>query len=378
MRPILITPAIMSLAEGYAKNMDKGQDLAKKPLDNLMQLKMDVANPKTIIRFSKKHQNQGGQPKSIFKGNERTEFSKYIEYIIEHYNSINSKHPKDYDELAEEMEKIVPQEDLSTIIQIGKKKTFVSFANRIVIAMDYEGVRDKVFRKFINDPQLNIKTCVYCNAQFAITTLLSPAITEEDIRKIKGRGRKPDVKIAKYGATYELDHNKPKSKFPYLCTNFFNLQPVCSSCNRHKSYTSDLDYSMYYWDGINPKPLYFELNPENLIKFQLSNKCDGMVPILRENGNKGLVEKFNKYFSIEKIYSCHADFVEELLWRYKIYSKSGRDALIVQYSSLFEDDIDVERFILGTYSKSEDVHKRPLTAMMQDLFEQLRKEEGNI
>ena len=184
MRPILITPAIMSLAEGYAKNMDKGQDLAKKPLDNLMQLKMDVANPKTIIRFSKKHQNQGGQPKSIFKGNERTEFSKYIEYIIEHYNSINSKHPKDYDELAEEMEKIVPQEDLSTIIQIGKKKTFVSFANRIVIAMDYEGVRDKVFRKFINDPQLNIKTCVYCNAQFAITTLLSPAITEEDIRNM--------------------------------------------------------------------------------------------------------------------------------------------------------------------------------------------------
>lgn len=34
---------------------------------------------------------------------------------------------------------------------------------------------------------------------------------------------------------YDLDHGKPKAKYPYLCTSFFNLQPACPSCNRKKS-----------------------------------------------------------------------------------------------------------------------------------------------
>jgi 5-methylcytosine-specific restriction endonuclease McrA len=61
--------------------------------------------------------------------------------------------------------------------------------------------------------EMDIKSCVYCNAHLAATT-----------KNNNGT----------YKGTYELDHFYPKSKYPYLCTSFFNLQPCCAHCNESK------------------------------------------------------------------------------------------------------------------------------------------------
>lgn len=274
------------------------------------------------------------------------------------------------------MESNYPDVDLSVSIRIGKKGTFMSFANHIVKAMDYDGVRDNVFRNYLMSPSIGIKTCVYCNAQYALTTVLKPAITDEIISKKKGRGRRPSPKPAKLGATYELDHNFPKDKYPYLSTNFYNLQPCCSSCNIHKK-DNEIKFSVYCWDSEDPAPLHFVLDSQDIIKFREKNKCDGMKPrLMSKDQDQSLANEFNKSFSIDAIYSHHSDEVQELLWRHKIYSPSGIEALQASYSNLFEDGFDAERFIFGTYVSENDSHKRPLTIMKQDIMKQIIEEES--
>lgn len=377
MRRILITPAIEALAKRYANGMMKGKNLTAKPKDNLKTLKSVLISKSTTFVFKKKKvSTKTGRKKSIFRGNEVPEYAAYIEDIIKRYPVLNNLHPREFDNLKKTMESNHPDVDLSVVVRIGAKGKTMSFANHIVKAMDYDGVRDNVFREYMQDPAIGIKACVYCNAQYALTTLLEPALTLAKIRKITGRGRRPNPHPARYGATYELDHNLPKDEYPYLCTNFYNLQPCCGPCNRHKN-DNAVNFSVYYWDKEDPKPLHFELAAKDIIKFRQKNKCDGLKPILKSStADTSLVDAFNKAFSIDAVYSLHTDEVQELLWRHKIYSATGVDALRASFSHLFADGFDADRFILGTYISEADAHKRPLTIMKQDIIKQIKDEEA--
>jgi hypothetical protein len=82
-----------------------------------------------------------------------------------------------------------------------------------------------------------------------------------------------------------------------------------------------------------------------------------------------------KFFHIVRIYAEHEDEVEELLWRNRIYTKGIVNATNKQFAELDIEGFDFERYILGTYAKKDEVWKRPLTAMKQDIWEQLVKVE---
>lgn len=377
MRKIYITPDIEKLASQYAEDMKGGINLTAKPKENLKSLKDSLILKSTLFRFSNKKINpKTGKKKLFFGGDELPQYSRYVEEIISRYDDLNNLHPRKFESLIKQMENAYTDVDPKVAVRIGKKGKYMTFANHIVKEMDYEGVRDFVIRKYLSSPLIGIKTCIYCNAQYAITTILEPAITEETIKKIKRRGRRPSPKPAKLGATYDLDHNYPKDKYPYLCTNFYNLQPCCPSCNRHKK-DKTIRYSGYCWDTENPEPLHFELEPEDIILFQQNNKCDGMQPKLKSgDADLTLVVAFNKTFSIDAIYSHHTDEVQELLWRHKIYSPKGIEAVKASYKNLFSDDFDAQRFIYGTYVSDKDAHKRPLCIMKQDIIKQLKEEEA--
>lgn len=377
MRRIRITPEIEALAKRYARGMMVGKDLEGKPVDNLKALQGDLGLSSTTFIFkAKRISAKTGRKKKMFQGDELPQYAEYVGEIVKRYKTLNNLHPKEFASLNHDMQTMFADVDPSVKVRIGKKDRVLSFADHIVKAMDYEGVRESVFRKYIRSAAIGIKACVYCNAQFALTTVLEPAITPASIKKIKGRGRRPSPRPAKLGATYDLDHNLPKSKYPYLCTNFYNLQPCCASCNRHKS-GKPLDFSVYCWDAEDPKPLHFELSPRDIIRFCQKNKCDCMTPLLKSStSDKTLLEAFNKCFSIDAVYQLHSDEVQELLWRHKIYSASGISAIKASYGKLFADGFDAERFILGTYAAEEDAHKRPLTIMKQDIVRQIKEEEA--
>ncbi|MCQ2216673.1 MAG: hypothetical protein MJZ31_12255 [Bacteroidales bacterium] len=316
------------------------------------------------------------------KGSEYLRVSEYVEKIVEKYDNLNNMLPSKFDECISNINsalKDVAVDDIWVKFKGNKDKR--PLYEVIVDVMGYDKVRAGLMPNYVK--KLEIRSCVYCNAQYAMTTLIEDV--HEKIKTGK-RGRPKEARIIPLmGGYYELDHNKPKSKYPFLCTNFYNLQPCCGSCNKRKS-AQDLPFSFYYEDGDpHPTPLHFALSPQDVIDFHTKGKCRGIKAFLCDEDKPGqpvvtkkdgtLAERFNYIFGIDKIYAEHEDEIEELLWRNRIYTKGIMEATIKQFEKLKIDGFDFDRYILGTYAKKDEVLKRPLTAMKQDVWEQLIKVE---
>lgn len=316
------------------------------------------------------------------KGSKYLRVSEYVEKIVEKYDNLNNMLPSKFDECISNINsalKDVAVDDIWVKFKGNKDKR--PLYEVIVDVMGYDKVRAGLMPNYVK--KLEIRSCVYCNAQYAMTTLIEDV--HEKIKTGK-RGRPKEARIIPLmGGYYELDHNKPKSKYPFLCTNFYNLQPCCGSCNKRKS-AQDLPFSFYYEDGDpHPTPLHFALSPQDVIDFHTKGKCRGIKAFLCDEDKPGqpvvtkkdgtLAERFNYIFGIDKIYAEHEDEIEELLWRNRIYTKGIVEATIKQFEKLKIDGFDFDRYILGTYAKKDEVLKRPLTAMKQDVWEQLIKVE---
>lgn len=236
----------------------------------------------------------------------------------------------------------------------GTKYKTVKFANEIINALCYERIRNEIIPTYVK--QLEIRTCIYCNANWAITF--------GGRRNHKKRGY------------YEIDHFKPKNLYPHLCISFFNLQPSCGGCNRTKS-TDEALFNLYVENGENVElnPFVFELEKNLFINYYI-NKNDNHIEVLfkGKSGYEKLAENHNNIFHIEELYQEFGPEVEELIWRFKTYNKRYIDILVKSFVKLFlNKQSDISRFLYGFYQSEEDIHKRPLTKLHQDIFTQLTK-----
>lgn len=226
-----------------------------------------------------------------------------------------------------------------------------SFASRLVKAMHYEVVRDKIVPSIYR--KLELKACVYCNANYTIS--------DSD-----GEGY------------YDLDHWKPKSFYPFLCISFFNLQPSCPSCNRRKSASDTPFFGL--WDDTgsrNLDVLKFHLEERSLVNYLVFLKREMLKVKLdaADNWNQAqrdIRDNTEERLHIEARYAEHSDYTEEIVWKSKIYNasmiQSFRDS---RFGALIPKQADLERFVLGTYTDPEDIHKRPLTRLAIDVAKQL-------
>lgn len=377
MRRILITPEIKDLAHQYAKGMEGNVCFRKgnSPQERLGKLASDLRLPSTIIKVLKVKASKGRSAVyTTYKGSKFVDPANYVQVIYDGYVGLNSLLPSEYDDvIGNKLECIISHTKLSNIRVKIKSKNEQPFFELIVDAMRYDKVQKDIMPGYIR--KIGIKTCVYCNAQFATTAYLqSIKSTKKGMFVVEGT---PVV-------CYELDHNKPKSHFPYLCTNFYNLQPSCSSCNRRKNDRS-LQFSLYYESGEkNIRPLHFVLQGEDLISFRTSNHCQDIKAYLCNNGETeppfladttSIAGEFNTKLGIQDIYNEHSDMIEEILWKHKIYSHGLMTALTKQVPSLGLDGFDIKRFILGGYfEKEKDFLKRPFSVLREDIWEQLENE----
>ena len=376
MRRILITQQIEDLAKLYAKRLEYGGDFAKgnAPKDKLKMLASVLGKSSTKISVLKNKATKG-HPATYtkYKGDSFLIISKYVQTILDKYDGLNNLLPSQYDSfIGSKLKSIIVGAEPSDIKVKIRKKRESTQSDLIVEAMGYSKVQSSIMPKYIRD--LGIKTCVYCNAQFATTALLQTIKILKKSALIKNEAM----------ACYELDHNKPKSKYPYLCTNFYNLQPSCSSCNRRKG-DRELQFSLYYEDiqDDSSRPVHFALNGEDLIRFRATNKCDGIKVFLCNNSKDvsppladttSIAGELNTKLGIQSVYDEHSDVVEEILWKHKIYSSGLVSALSSQLPSLGIAGFDVKRFILGGYyTRENDFLKRPLSVLKEDLWEQLER-----
>jgi hypothetical protein len=333
MRKILIDDSLKLKAKLYSENLFKSRDASfKRPISNLETLRDSLGKIK--------HKNE----------------RLYIQTIIDKYDAILKASPSEILALKTEFNEISKGGILDK--KINKKDKF-KFHELIVKAMRYDEVRNSEVHNFVN--ATGIKTCVYCNSQLAVITSFSFYDKKERKRK------------KKIMAKFELDHYYSKSKYPFLCTSFFNLYPVCGNCNRAK-YNNTIDFELYSIDLNTLEIFNFWIDDKSILDYWLDptkNHRTLKVHFESINGDYKKINDYNSMFGIQGIYDTQTDLAEELVHKAKVYSNSYKKSLVENFKDLFPDKMILNRIIVGNYADASEIHKRPMAKYTQDIARQL-------
>lgn len=177
--------------------------------------------------------------------------------------------------------------------------------------------------------------------------------------------------ISRYeGIKPQIDHFYPKSKYPFLAMSFYNLIPSCQTCN---GFEAKGEKDPLIEGLINP---YLLKNSDFSFSFEpISSKI--ISTLLYKNSIKVKIKKnipgHLDVFKLKDLYELHSDHVVELIFKSKIKYSDTYRAYLEQYKEkgLEFSDNEIDRMILGNYATEEDIHKRPLAKLYQDIGKEL-------
>lgn len=253
-------------------------------------------------------------------------------------------HPSILQKEADGLEKMLDQGGLERVFSINGKG-YKPMKDIINDQLQYPLVRKYVFPQYAG--KIGFKTCVYCNSQFTVTDEYE-------------RGY------------FQLDHWLPQSKYPYLSICFFNLYPCCGSCNRMKNDDDENKYACIYAEKEteNREVYRFTLEAGSLVKYILTHDVNQLKIEFESSGDDEIIKPLKEKLHIDDLYQQFKDTAEEVVWKRMAYDRGYKEALCKMRLNLIHTS-DVKRFILGMYDNPEDIHKRPLTKLTQDIARQL-------
>lgn len=320
MRRIVITETIKKYAEEYVQELLTARGNYKSP---------EVGMTNLIKCIPKKYRK----------------LADYTKIVKQNLRNIILMFPSQFDRMYVDLNQWNSEETYRKALSVkitykGNKKEFYK---HLIDVMRYDRVQSHIMTKYIE--RLGIRTCVYYNAQYAVST-----------EKIKSR---------RY-AHYELDHFKPKSKYPFLCVSFYNLQPSCANCNKHKNKEDSL-FGLYTENAADVEAFSFRLNPFSVIKFEHDFKSEELEIEFNATSEK-LRKNHEERFLISKLYCQFKNEAAEILWLKKAYSPAFMQQVVAGFRRVFPNGPpDVETLYWGHDMRPEDVHKRPLNKLTQDL-----------
>ena len=274
----------------------------------------------------------------------RYDAGRYVYTIICYYKTILILKPTEFKEIYIRWFKQWDNVLNEQITYKGKKQEFYK---HVIDCMRYKDIRSGLMRQYMKDQ--NIKACVYCNGQYAIAT-----------EEFDENGKKKMI------GTYQFDHFKPESIYPFLCTSYINLQPSCPTCNNTKS-THDAEFNLYAIDTNEQDVFWFELTPEISLEAYVSEDME-KIGVRLNSSDMTLLKNHQKLFHIDEIYEQHKDVVEELIVKMRNFSDSNQRATMESVAILFPNGVDdPERFFFGYYMDKNYVHYRPLSKLVQDV-----------
>ena len=195
---------------------------------------------------------------------------------------------------------------------------------------------------------LGIRTCVYCNLQYALTIDHSQGL-------------------------FELDHRYPKSKYPYLCTTFNNLQPSCPTCNHGKK-DDTADFGLYTDNPAELHPFHLLTTPQlYLRKRRLNVKYINIRLVASKPMDAAMCQLAASHesdFQINSTYAVVKDVAEETIWRCKAFDDTYKKLFLKKFPELYSKDA-LHRFVFGVYSDDNNVHQRPLTKLKRDIMKDM-------
>lgn len=279
---------------------------------------------------------------------DKSAITDYIDLLINDYPDVLTLEPKDWNAYIAQYNNVLKREPDMLIREVayakdGKGKVHkAKLYERIIFCLRYVDAR-----KILGDihQQMGLKTCVYCN-------VLPTLANDGDV-------------------LYQMDHFQPQSRYPFLGTCFYNLQPSCGVCNGHKG-INDSDFGLY----VNVEQ-HKVLSPFLFIP-QVSNG-HGAYPTCSEikfMGKAKCVTKESKaheaMFHINTMYTCCTGEVN------KLYEDAYRmnDSVVLAMSSCYglnPTKADVVAYMSKHLSLDEkDIHKEPLTKLRQDTIKQMK------
>ena len=175
----------------------------------------------------------------------------------------------------------------------GAQATFKSIMKNLFVDTFYED--RSFFDKNQHIARIGLDVCPYCG-RISIIAVPHPTPTNPDTQV------KPDI-----------DHFLPKSEYPYLALNYFNLVPSCKTCNESPSKSTK--------DPIGPNRKHeylmqpYEFRDEDIVfsyvPTTLSYKEDSVKTTMTCK-NSELDEGYKNWLTLEKFYEKHSDIVTDM------------------------------------------------------------------
>lgn len=244
-----------------------------------------------------------------------------------------------------------PFPKIPEVVNSSGKLVKSSIKDKIITALGYKNLRTSFYPKYFRE--IEIKSCVYCNSQLTVTA------------------DKPNKKDL--SAKFDVDHYRSKDEFPFLSICLFNLYPACAPCNRAKSKNDKIEFNLYSHDIKKVKESLYEFRISSSSKAKyLTTKDANEIEIIFHEPVYGVNKKdFDEVFHITGIYKTQVDIVEELIIKSQIYNPSYINLLKNNFSKLGLASELYKRILVGNYTESKDIHKRPMSKFMQDIARDL-------
>ncbi|HET6244654.1 MAG: hypothetical protein H0V01_14980 [Bacteroidetes bacterium] len=197
---------------------------------------------------------------------------------------------------------------------------------------------------------LNIRTCLYCNRQYTFTII-------EDGNQVT----RP-----------EFDHFFSQKAHPLLSLSFYNLIPSCTICNKKKgSKEFSLSKYLHPYENEHGSNAIFTWIPKNYRSLVgRANDLDIKI-IERQNcTNKKAINRQNKVFKLENIFSEHSDYIQEIILKAHI----SKGAYLIWFLKLFKScsKDELYRIAFGNYVNEKDFDKRVLAKLTFDVANELK------
>lgn len=221
----------------------------------------------------------------------------------------------------------------------------------------YDGTEEDIVHidKYRFVENLGLKVCPYCGRSYIYSV--------NPIRKNKGVKVKP-----------QIDHFLPKSTFPFLALNFYNMIPCCSMCNMapaKKDQSPMIEIPKEELRIMQPymfddKSITFEYNPKSEAPLDASE----ISVSVNYHGNDSLKNGYNDLFFIDALYAGHNLEAHDIYIRMKTWKSKAKQA----YKSLGlpDDYLEMLPFLFFGYSFEEDQARlRPLFKFYKDVYRQM-------
>ena len=201
----------------------------------------------------------------------------------------------------------------------------------------YENMKSEIRNDLLKS--VGAYVCPYCNRNYIIT--------DDNVN------------------TTQLDHFYSKNNYPILAISFYNLVPCCPSCNRLKG---EIEFDYYPYDPAFKKVDAVKFSYTVTDADYLHHK-DSIV--VEANPTDERFRNQIEKLSLSGLYRYHNDIVFDIIRKANVFNETYISSLASEFTQLFSTEDEVRELIYGVPLTREEVGKRPLAKLTQDILSEV-------